>query len=337
MMKKTIFSSLVLLLGAFVLTSCVKTDDVVDDTSSLWYHEAGNLVTIGGDDTQAEFLITSDCPWRIETEAGSWVSVQPQTGKGSQRVTVVAASTNPSSTEARRTAFVIVTQDGVRKRVVVEQAQSTVVVPPAPVLEVSPAYMEFGAAENTARQIAITSSSLEWTVSCNADWVHLSVTTGTGDAAVGITVDNNLSTTAREATITVEPTTIYETEPLVRRITIRQEAGRLQAVSGVTVVDVDETEARVSSTLTDTQFPVTGYGFCIGTEANPSETGEKRAVPGTLQVGNTFTSTLTGLNKKTHYYVCAYATTAMGTVYSSVADFETLSIPKEGDLDKPNH
>ncbi len=58
-MKKThIYPLAALLLCLFTLQACVKTDDVVEETSSLWYHEAGNLVSISGDETQAEFQIT---------------------------------------------------------------------------------------------------------------------------------------------------------------------------------------------------------------------------------------------------------------------------------------
>ena len=336
-MKKThIYPLAALLLCLFTLQACVKTDDLVEDTSSLWYHEAGNLVSISGDETQAEFQITSDCPWRIEMESGSWASVEPQSGNGSQKVTVVADGTNPSSTDARRSYFVLVTQDGVSKRVTVEQSPSTAVIPPTPAFAVSPAAIAFAANDNSAKQITITSNTAWW-VNYEA-WVHVSQDSGTGDATLTITCDNNPTPTPRTATVyfTFGPAESYYGEP-AGFVTITQAAGQMQTVGATAVGEVDETRAYVSAMVTFTEFPVTDCGFCIGTENNPSETGTRLPLPNTPQTGIPFGVTLNNLTKKTHYYVCAYVTTAMGTVYGPVSDFETLSIPREGDLGKPNH
>lgn len=43
---------------------------------------------------------------------------------------------------------------------------------------------------------------LQWTATCNESWVHLSVTSGTNDTNVQVSVDNNNSTTARSTMIT---------------------------------------------------------------------------------------------------------------------------------------
>ena len=190
--------------------------------------------------------------------------------------------------------------------------------------------MTIGAIESNAHQITITSNQ-EWTATCDAEWVHFSTPPGTGNATLTLTFDNNANITVRKATLTISA------DSLSRQVTITQEAGHLQTMGATTIEDVDETEARLSGRLTYTEFPVTEFGFYISTEGNPSETGEKLAATGTLQAGDTFSGTVVELNKKTRYYVCAYATTEMGTVYSSVVDFETLSIPKEGDLNKPKH
>ena len=336
-MKKThIYPLAALLLCLFTLQACVKTDDVVEETSSLWYHEAGNLVSISGDETQAEFQITSDCPWRIEMESGSWASVEPLSGNGSQKVTVVADGTNPSSTDARRTAFTLITEDGVRKHVNVEQSASTAVIPPTPALAVSPTALAFTACDNGAQQIQVTANT-EWYAS-NDYWIHVSQVQGSGNATLTITCEYNPSTTPRTGRVdfTFGPPESYYGQ-LAAAVTITQAAGQMQTVGATNVSEVDETTAYVSATVTFTDFPVTDYGFCIGTENNPSETGQRLSVPVMPQTDESFGVRLNGLTKKTHYYVCAYVTTAMGTVYGPVSDFETLSIPREGDLGKPNH
>lgn len=336
-MKKTsIYALAALLLCLFTLQACVKTDDVVEETSSLWYHEAVNLVSISGDETQAEFQITSDCPWRIEMESGSWASVEPQSGNGSQKVTVVADGTNPSSTDARRTAFTLITEDGVRKHVNVEQSASTAVIPPTPALAVSPTALAFTACDNGAQQIQVTANT-EWYVSSDY-WIHVSQVQGSGNATLTITCEYNPATTPRTGTVdfTFGPPESYYGLPAAT-VTITQAAGQMQTVGATNVSDVDETTARVNAAVISSEFPPTGCGFCYGTDSNPAETGERLPMAYAPERGAPFDTTLSGLTKKTHYYVCAYVTTAMGTVYGPVSDFETLSIPREGDLGKPNH
>jgi len=244
-MKHLCYGLLLALIGTFVLSSCVKTDDEVEDISSLWYHTMPNRVVMDGDNGVAEFQIVSDCAWRIVSQS-SWLSIQPATGQGSATVRLTAPA-NPSSTDSRSTEIEIITDDGVHKRIaVVQNASSSVIPPPIPV-PVPPL-------------------------------VHIG-----------------------------------------------------------SVVDVDETTARITATVDESEQPLTSYGFCYGTDSNPAETGQRLALNDSISFGNPFTGILMGLTKNQHYYVCAFASSEAGTSYSAVLEFTTLSIPKEGDLNKPTY
>jgi uncharacterized protein (TIGR02145 family) len=70
--------------------------------------------------------------------------------------------------------------------------------------------------------------------------------------------------------------------------------------------------------------PVTAYGICWSTNANPTLSNSK-TVDGSGT--GSFTSILTGLNANTTYYVRAYATNSTGTAYGNQVTFTTSPPP----------
>ena len=70
--------------------------------------------------------------------------------------------------------------------------------------------------------------------------------------------------------------------------------------------------------------PITARGVCWSTSADPTTSDSKTPTAGTT---GTFTSNLSGLTAGTLYYVRAYATNAIGTVYGTQISFTTLSPP----------
>ncbi|MCK9204438.1 MAG: lamin tail domain-containing protein [Bacteroidales bacterium] len=76
--------------------------------------------------------------------------------------------------------------------------------------------------------------------------------------------------------------------------------------------------------IDDGGSPILARGLCYSTSSNPTIND-----PHTTEAGATgeFTSTMTGLNPNTAYYVKAYATTDLGTGYGDVASFITLCEP----------
>jgi uncharacterized protein (TIGR02145 family) len=70
-------------------------------------------------------------------------------------------------------------------------------------------------------------------------------------------------------------------------------------------------------------FPITGRGVCWDTQQNPT-IGDYKTYDGNGT--GYFTSSLTGLNTGTTYYVRAYATNSAGTAYGNQISFTTSSI-----------
>jgi hypothetical protein len=93
----------------------------------------------------------------------------------------------------------------------------------------------------------------------------------------------------------------------------------LCAVTTVEVEPVGNTSARCSGVIgTDGGSPITARGFCWGTRPNPTIDGSR-----TLEGSGTgaFTSTLSGLQPNTRYYVRAYAINRAGTAYGAETAF----------------
>jgi hypothetical protein len=99
-------------------------------------------------------------------------------------------------------------------------------------------------------------------------------------------------------------------------------------VSTTNVTNITFNSAMSGGNVTsDGGSPVTARGVCWSTSANPTIENSKTMNGNGL---GSFTSNITGLNSKTTYHVCAYATNVNGTEYGEVKSFKT---PKEGNLD----
>lgn len=95
----------------------------------------------------------------------------------------------------------------------------------------------------------------------------------------------------------------------------------LASVSTDHVSEIACKTAVATASVTNNGFStVTSRGICWGTSPNPTITGNKIA---SGAGSGSFVATLTGLQHNTLYYVRAYATNAMGTVYGNELSFKT--------------
>ena len=91
------------------------------------------------------------------------------------------------------------------------------------------------------------------------------------------------------------------------------------------ISDITATSAKIAGNLTsDGGAEVTTRGVCWSTSEEPTIEGSKTTDG--LGVGE-FTSSITGLQPNTKYYVRAYATNSVGTAYGEQREFTTLAAP----------
>lgn len=304
-------------------SACVKTDGEVVDTSSLYYHAADNTLTIGGDETETTLHVEADCSWQIATVA-DWLQVSPQSGSGNMDLQVIADGPNPSWTAQREAELVLTAQDGIVKRIAVVQGPST-----RRVLEVRPGTMSFEAVSGAPLALSVACGSV-WTVEEKPDWIILSSISGEGDAQLSVSCEDNTQMAERMGKLVI---VAYSGE-LRAEVSVTQEAATLPVLAAPVAQMVEESRAAFSCAVTESMFHVTECGVCVGTSPTPSVDGQKWKSDNLTMA---YDMTVTGLDKKTVYYVCAYAVSPVGTAFSEVVTFTTLSMPKEGDNNKPDY
>ncbi len=105
-------------------------------------------------------------------------------------------------------------------------------------------------------------------------------------------------------------------------------------VTTSSVSNITETSAKCGGTVTASGYSVGNCGLCYSELPNP--TINSYITSDQMGTG-TFTSTMSGLEPGTKYYVRAYATTSSGTLYGEQKEFTTLGDNNGGDDDDDNN
>lgn len=115
----------------------------------------------------------------------------------------------------------------------------------------------------------------------------------------------------------------YGANMTFRTSDIQQPGIRTDASSQITV-----NSARLGGTvLSKGTFPITEYGICWGTSANPTTAGSKFTQTGDVAaVPASFSATASGLNTNTVYYYRAYVISNNVTTYGADQSFRTLTV-----------
>ena len=140
------------------------------------------------------FNITSNLSWTVSSNQ-TWLSVSPASGSNNGTVTVTAQA----NTGSARTATVTVSAPGATSQTVTVTQNAAGVT-----LSVSPTSLSVAAAAGSTGTFNITSNT-SWTVSSNQTWLTASPTSGSNNAAVTVTAQQNTGA-ARTATVTVSAT-----------------------------------------------------------------------------------------------------------------------------------
>lgn len=101
------------------------------------------------------------------------------------------------------------------------------------------------------------------------------------------------------------------------------------------VTDIAAGKATGNGNITTLGVPAPSqHGLCWNTSANPTISNSK-SQNGPASSTGAFTSELSGLSPQTTYYVRAYATNAMGTVYGDQVSFTTTALNGDGTSGNP--
>jgi hypothetical protein len=180
--------------------------------------------------------IESNTNWQI-LENAAWLTASPQSGIGNGIITLNAIP-NPSTDH--RSVNIVVMGDGVSDQIVtVTQtgAPANIAITPASQIVTAPA-------GQTTVQVT---SNTNWTLTSNQSWATLSQMSGTGDATVTISYNENTTSTQRLATLTLNsPGQPVQTATILQNaaatgptLTVSPSSQQVSAPAGQTTVSVN--------------------------------------------------------------------------------------------------
>ena len=229
---------------------------------------------------------------------------------------------NTSETEPRTATLTILTNSGKTANLTIVQEYN-----PNITLEVAPLSIS-AFAPSASYEVSITGNA-NWTVVTNQDWATIDKSSGSGATTLNIRCSDNTTLTERTAIVTVR----YFRSDF--NIVVNQAAGSLPVVSGVQYESTKESVMLTSSFTS--AFPVTEYGICYGTSANPTVNGTKVTTHDAGKTQGEIHHTLTNLNATDIYYARAYAISVVGIAYSDNTVFTTSGrLPDIDDNERPN-
>lgn len=186
-------------------------------------------------------------------------------------------------------------------------------------------------------QVITITSNTAWGASANVTWANLSATNGVANSSLTVTLEDNNTTSPREAIITFSYGKDQQT------VTINQAAASPTTFAKVQASNIGRYQADVSGMFT-ADFNVTEYGIVYSlTEREPTTSMSDDKVT-VLKVGTTATTqdivsaTLTNLRAGNTYFARLYTKGPLGTEYSNVISFTTSGgAPDSGDNPTPGY
>lgn len=186
-------------------------------------------------------------------------------------------------------------------------------------------------------QVITITSNTAWGASANVTWANLSATNGVANSSLTVTLEDNNTTSPREAIITFSYGKDQQT------VTINQAAASPTTFAKVQASNIGRYQADVSGMFTS-DFNVSEYGIVYSlTEREPTTSMSDDKVT-VLKVGTTATTqdivsaTLTNLRAGNTYFARLYTKGPLGTEYSNVISFTTSGgAPDSGDNPTPGY
>lgn len=288
----------------------------------------------GGDQT---LLVTGNSQWTA-TSSHDWLKIdnaKTMEGEGVQRLTIHA---DPSSLSDAIVGSIILTDKDnkiapVNVKVEVGGRIPMLVVTPANEVDAAGGTATFGVKSNFNWEATVTAlnpaGNGKWALFPNQSLQYNGAPSGE-PVDVELTLEPNPSFEERLVTITVVTQSSIGGN-VQQTVEIIQRGASLPVVylPHTTKVAMNEATLTFSSTSI---LPITDCGLLYSID--PGQVAQGSRVVGAID-GEEATATMTNLSAGTTYYVCAYATSAVGTSYSEIMSFKTRQTPGRGDNQTP--
>lgn len=285
------------------------------------------ILDFGGENTTLAFEILNvgkgTLYWDIAEDI-SWLTCSKLEGETTGQVSsVVVTVSRDGMDKGSYSESIVVTSNGGTAVVKVKMSVDAIK------LSVEPGLLDFGTLE-TSLQVKLLNTgngSIKYTASAENSWLTLSKTTGT------VTDSDYLNVILSRAGLAAgkyNSSVTFYAEGGEISVPVKMEVPVLSAPAVVmeSVSDITYDGVVLKGTVTSIGSSViTRHGFCYGKNSEPT-VGDKIANLGDCKSPCSMTTTLSGLENSTKYYVRAFAENAEGTAYSSeILSFTTSALP----------
>ena len=309
-----------LLAATCVFSACTSNDDANDEnTVSSNYIVVSSKVSMSGNSQAATVDVTSNCHWKVSYDKGSWTDliVTPTEGTGN---TVVTIESSVNNTESDRVVVLNFSADdgSLPRACTVTQSAGDF-----------QAELEFENLEGEKFTSSYEETTKSITIKCNTSWeadvifetdeeernpwCYLTDEKGSGNGHFTIVLTDNQTSVKRSAGVIVATSNKAGQQEFISMI-VEQNAAPLPTATVEAKVAEDgvtlSIDCKVSSGC---RYNLTDYGYCISRNPNPRD--KISQVSGASVTEKDFSITSTQEDGYT-YYICAYATTVVGTTFS---------------------
>jgi len=197
MKRKTILNFISGLCAMLLMANCGGDGDSESDGPTL--SVSPSYVTLDAEGSGQTVSVSSNTNWTVQRQ-DSWINCSPMDGSGGRSITITA---NKNTGEERYTILKLTDRTGRASAEirVTQQAGTTPTPTPTISLEVSKNSVSLKA--GGGNDSFTIKSNTSWTVSSDQAWCTVSPASGSNDGTVSIRVEENKSTAARSAIITV--------------------------------------------------------------------------------------------------------------------------------------
>ena len=298
------------------------------DTTEVFFKFSGGVKTINIK-SNVQWTATCDESWlKVSIDSQTWDSEATANGdpKPFDQKLFLRANANNSEEQLEGT-ITFRAQDGNRTskvRVIVGSREPNMRIQPQ---------------NDTIRIPALNNKVDTFYVNCNYDWEAVATMEDNGEwfhfpggkshyvgqannnyFSLSWFLDPNPSLLKRTAKVTFS----IGNKDYATRI-VKQDAGTLPNIVNVKCRDITHTSATITFQQSYDTFEITECGVRYSTDESNVQKGDiaSAAVQDKLEIN------LKDLSPNTVYYVCAYATNAVGIQYSNVISFQTRSVPED--------